>query len=262
MRDYDKAIREVCLSQSEICAFLDFRDSLSDDFRVPCQAWDEGHDPPDYYLWADDRKVGVEVTTLGVCQGVFHANAKVDRVLQFLGQEVGTVEAPQNHVVTILFEPDSDSTIPDPRRNLGAFSALLDRLRRLQECPVRTTEKIRYDGGRFWLTARPGDPGRLHVQHQGFFSPRNRDDWLPDVNEAIKRKVRKYLSGRLYNPCWLLLNLKPYLPGEAEARQFLSAQVSVCDEAQVREVFERVYAVTRYISHVGQGPRCPVVWLV
>jgi len=262
MRDYERAIREVSLSHSEIRAFLDFRDSLTNDFGVLCQCWDEGHEPPDYYLWADGRKIGVEVTTLAACERVLHANDRVDKVLQFLRQEVSTIEASEDAVVMVSFEPDSDSTIPDPRRTPDALSGVLDRLRCLRERPVSNPEKIPYNGGRFWLEGRPAESGRIDVKDQGFFDPVNHHDWFPDVNEAIARKVNKYLSRDLYKPCWLLLNLKPYLPGAEQSRQFISERVPVSDAKGVRRVFKRVYAVTQYISHVGRGPYCPVVQLL
>jgi hypothetical protein len=105
-----------------------------------------------------------------------------------------------------------------------------------------------------------GPGSGVHVVPERFFPYATADCWHSHINESIAAKVSKY-SDRpegLHKPCWLLVNLKPYLPGDPANRQFLATGVQVEEPAKVSAVFERVFALTEYIPVTGSCQVCPV----
>ncbi len=253
----DAAIREISIPESEVCAFLNFRDCLKEHFGRDWYCWRRvEEDPPDYLLWLCGRQdpIGVEVTTLKACEELLRANATVDMALRFLQEEAAKIKAPG--AMEILYEPDSPESVPNRREYSQQFAPLLDHLRGLTE--AASGERVitgRFGKISVWGLGRAS--GGIRILNQGFFRVADESHWGPDINEAIKRKTDLYRSAP-HEPCWLLLNLKPYLVAVNEAEQFVSTGVKVEHADEVASVFERVYAVTGYIPAGSRPPRSPL----
>ena len=93
----------------------------------------------------------------------------------------------------------------------------------------------------------------MKVADQGWFASLDRSHWARDVQEAVLRKLRLYGGKAPCQHCWLLINLRPYLMADEDARAFLDAQAPLCPVQAASGVFERVYALVGDISNVG-GP--------
>jgi len=255
---YGQAIREIDDPKSEICAFLDFRDALGDHFGVARGSWQrEPHDPPDYYLWSDGQKIGVEVTTLTACQPLFKANAAMQRVHAFLEKKTAGMEVTPG--AEIRFEPDSPQAIPATAAFTECSAPLFDCLRAPPASSCKSLS-IPLPGGKVWVRWLGSPSSGVHVVAQEFFLNAEEKSWPGDINQSVMQKVKKY-SRRpkpLYKPCWLLLNLKPYLPGNPANLMFLANGVQIDEPEPVRAVFNRVYGLTNYIPDAGNGPPCPV----
>jgi len=257
----DKAIKELEDPKSEVRAFLDFRDALQEHFGMDWRGWERPpRDPPDYWLLlrTEDEKIGVEVTMLRACEGLFAANARVQKVNDYLASKVTCVDTPP---AELLFEPHSANCLPSIPRDSACFDPLWAYLRQGALAPSHTVE---CKFGKVQVKRLPTGMGKgIRMVDQAFFMMPDQNSWQTDVNEAISIKVEKYKK-RPCQPFWLLLNLKPYLPGTNEAKAFLASNVSVRYPNQVSVVFDRVYALTDYIPNPDPGGTrvCPVLRLL
>lgn len=253
----DAAIRQISIPESEVCAFLNFRDCLKEHFGIDWYRWSRvEQDPPDYLLWLCGRQdpIGVEVTVLKACERLLCANAQLVRVLDALRKAVRDLRSPS--AGEMIYEPAGPGSLPDPGSIAQQLSPLCEWLEGL---PHRLDRGLSADfcfGRVSLLPARHGERG-IHVVDQRFFQIPGERDWEGDVNESVHAKVAKYVRPP-WHPCWLLLNLKPYLPGSNEARTFLSAPLHLCDTGRIESVFDRVYAVTGYIPGGAEPPPSPL----
>lgn len=248
----DAAIRQISIPESEVCAFLNFRDCLKEHFGIHWYRWIRvEQDPPDYLLWLRGRQdpVGVEVTVLKACERLLCANAQLVRVLDALRKVVRDLRLPS--AGEMIYEPAGPGSLPDRGSIAEQLRPVSEWLEGLPDALGRRFSADFGFGRVCVLPARHGEPG-IHVVDQRFVQIPAERDWERDVNEAVHAKAAKYVRPP-WHPCWLLLNLKPYLPGSNEAETFLSVPLHLCDTGRIKSVFERVYAVTGYIP-AGLGP--------
>jgi len=253
------AIREIAQPESEVCAFLDFRDALREHLGLPWESWERVEDdPPDYRLFAGGQKIGVEVTTLHACKALFAANAQLENVCDFLEEQTRGVQ--QRGSLEIVYEPDSAHTVPRTSTFPAHFAPLFEYLREPPASPYGA-QRIALSSGKVWVRWLEGQGPGLHVVGQRFYLCAGQGAWASDINEAVRTKVTKYSDPArlpLRRPCWLLVNLKPYLPGDPANRAFLQMGVRVEEPEKVSAIFERVFALTQYIPWTGGRPVCPV----
>jgi len=248
--DWLRARAELSEPTSEINALLDFAACLREDYGWQ---WDRqpqrGDDPPDYFLWTGGGKIGVEVTTLRACQNLVKANARVRRAVRFLRQEAAKITLAKPAHLELLFVPLDPDIVPDPRKQKKEFGWLLHYVKGFAGTGLRRGG-LCFGRAAFWVCRSDAGASGIHVRHQGFFRADHEDDWQRDINQAVRDKIRRY-GVRPYTPCWLLLNLKPYLWSANETEEFLSRGVPIDNVKEVKKVFERVYAVTEYVPKAG-----------
>ena len=243
--DSNDVFKELTDPTSEMAAMREFAQGLRDkgEFRrVSIEAKGEA---PDFWLRADGTKIGVEVTTLQVCNDVRRGNARVRQTLDRLRSAVSDILCPRGLGFEIVMEPRHAEGLPDRRKGDAFFRTFADYV----------AQFVHWDmcaGGLCWrevilwvLTRSYGPPG-IHVADQGFILVPQEGDWGKDINEAVTRKIQKY-GRRLCTPCWLLINLKDYFSSDSDNRTFLAKGVRVYDYEEVRQVFDRVYAITAYV---------------
>jgi hypothetical protein len=247
LRDATRALygTRVERARSEICAFLDFRDALQEHDGQPCQDWADGDDPPDYFLWLAGQKTGVEVTTVAVCEDLLASSAELADALGFMKAQAAETVLPQGTSLELLLEPGGG--IPHPRRDRGDFRRLFEYAQAFARTDLECGG-LCFGGAQFSLWRRRGTSSGLHVRRQGFFIPPDEADPAAATVEAIQRKVRDYGGRPPFRPCWLLVNIRPYLCGSSESARFLSEGVEVPNPGQVQAVFERVYVLTGYVG--------------
>ncbi|MGB2821579.1 MAG: hypothetical protein WBF17_11395 [Phycisphaerae bacterium] len=218
-------------------------------------AWDVGSDPPDYFLWVDGTKVGVEVTTLKACQGLFHANARIRPSLEFLRQVAARARVDGTY--ELVYEPSSPGDLSRKRDLPSHFKPLTDWL---EHGKPFTEGVIQFTVPSGSVTLRPIDAAGCTVQvsDQGFLLFPDPGSWEDDINEAVSRKVREY-GRRFCDPCWLLVNTKPYVPGTNEARQLLKSGIRVRDAPTAMRVFDRAYVLTESIPAPKSPPVPPIL---
>lgn len=246
--DWDKATDELGQPVSEINAFLDFAHCLRDELHHTVAGRQDGDDPPDYWLTVDGQTVGVEVTTLRACQDVFDANARVQKMLDALRSRTEDVQVPGDTSVSLVFEPATCKSVPDLSKSGTLMRQLMDCVRAFVRSDL-PTGGIGFNGATFWLMRRPGGNKRIHVEDQGFYQTRDSGDWSRDISEAIALKIEKYVLPPC-TPCWLLLNLKPYLQDSSAIMEFLTDTAPFPLPPETQRVFDRVYAVTSYPGNV------------
>jgi hypothetical protein len=235
----------------ELGAMFDFADALRRHLGHRCSSPERGHQgAPDYWSSVDGQRIGVEVTILRASERLLGVNARVDAVLEYLKIQLRGVETCP--AVDLLYDPDSADGVPRQGHLGREFQEAIAVLKQ-----GYTPEALQLASGRLILLRASPGKGPVRVMHQGFFAVSDSAMWEEAVNEAICRKLGHY-GARFCSPCWLVLNLKPYLRSEADSRTFLSCNLRVWDEQKVRTVFDRVYALTAYISDDGRGPTCPV----
>lgn len=256
--DWQKAREEIDESACEQQAFLDFSDCLNERQGFGGKPKKFEGEPADYLLQAADKSIGVQVTTLRACEDAIRANKRVEAVLEVLEEEAKDLKLPGSQGIELLFEPDSPQSTPDATEVREVWPKLRRRINSF-EAPDLSYEKVNFRGFSFFL--RPCSelgPG-VHVAHQGFFVSGHEQEWEQEINENIMRKVRHY-SVKPDFPFWLLLNLKPYLYAAQDIEKFLCQGVPVRKKERVKEVFDRVYAVTDELSSAdsSEGPVAPI----
>jgi len=259
--DWGRAFQELGRPKSEINAFLEFGSCLRDQHGCDCCFLPSEGDPPDFWLCIEKVRVGVEVTTLNSCQGVFEANAKVDDVLKFLRSKTSKISVPRGSGVNLLFAPLSSKCIPNPRRNDRFFRVLLDYLRQFVETEMNGGGLCWWKGAIFWVSRCHHGTEGIDVMDQRFFRATSEQDWHDEINQDIMRKVQHYGVSPC-KPCWLLLNLKPYFFSAGDVVKFRSVGVQVENVKRVKQVFDRVYALTDYVPQPDAEASSQVVRLL